>query len=58
VTIRALAMPMHPDDLFGAPACRALRLHHNVIFLCSRAGHLCLAIAPLLIVWHIRSLNP
>ncbi len=24
VTMRTLAMPMHPDDLLGAPACRAL----------------------------------
>ena len=58
VAMRTLAMPMHPDDLLGAPACRALWLHHSAICFGSRTVHLCLAIAPLLIVRHIRSLNP
>ena len=58
VTMRTLTMPMNPDDLLSAPACRALWLHHSALFWHSRAVHLCLAISLFLTVWHIRSLNP
>jgi hypothetical protein len=60
--MRTLTMPMHPDDLIGAPACQALWLHHSAIFHSaifwySRAVYLCLAISLFSIVWHILSLN-